>query len=92
MYDPASAPDGTARAREQYEAALRLTPHDPNLRDTYGLFALRNGLVGAGIEAFDKALELQPFEALRYSRAAEAHFALALSQLRGGMTRRPGSS
>ncbi len=84
MYDPASAPDGRARAREQYEAALRLTPYDPNLHDTYGLFALRNGLLGVGIEEFDKALELQPFEALRYSRAAEAHFALAFSQLRGG--------
>lgn len=84
MYDPAGAPDATARAQEQYEIALRLEPYDPNNHDTYGLFAMRNGMVDVGIREFEKALELQPFEALRYARAAEAHFALAFAHLRSG--------
>jgi len=84
IYNAAETPGAVARAREQYVTALELQPDGPNNHDTYGLFAMRNGMTDVGIAEFEKALELQPFEALRYARAAEAHFALGYSELTNG--------
>lgn len=47
-------------ARRQFEAALRLAPHDPRLWTNFGLLLKRLGDEAAALDAYDRALALAP--------------------------------
>jgi len=68
-----------ARAVREMQAAADLDSYNPDVHNTFGLFALRNGLADLGLSELEKALELHPFDAGRYGQVAQA--CLLLGQL-----------
>ena len=73
-----------AGALGEMQAASRLDAYNPDVHNTFGLFALRNGLADLGVAEFEKAVKLQPFDAARYGQVAQACLLLGQSYLQHG--------
>jgi len=78
------APEFLREAKEEMEAAVRLDRYNPEVHNTYGLFALRTGGLELGIAEFEEALKLQPLEASRYGQVTEGCVTVAQNLLSGG--------
>lgn len=62
---------------EDVQRGLNLERTNPSYQAAYGDAALQMGLLGDGLQAYEQALNLAPFEAGRYADLAKARVAVA---------------